>query len=102
MYCVSRVGELVMAMSTKPIITKTIKSISPALPDSYLDSSYATGFGSPAVRKTILRMYRERQPQDFVGWEDKWLAVAKQKPIIVLWGDKDPFITPAYAERFGG
>lgn len=102
MYRTPLLGEILLATSSKLVISRTLKTVSPALPASYIDSSYATGFGSPSVRKTILRMYRERQPQDFVGWEDKWLAFAKRKPVIVLWGDKDPFITPAFAERFGG
>ncbi len=102
MYRTPLLGEILLATSSKPLIRKTLKTVSPALPDSYIDQSYASGFGSPSVRKTILRMYRERNPQDFVGWEDKWLAFAKRKPVIVLWGDKDPFITPAFAERFGG
>jgi pimeloyl-ACP methyl ester carboxylesterase len=96
------VGELLMATSSKPVISSTLKSISPTMPHSYIDSSFSTGFGSPTVRKTILRMYRERQPKDFIGWEDRWLAFAKVKPVIVLWGDKDPFITPDFADRFGG
>jgi pimeloyl-ACP methyl ester carboxylesterase len=95
-------GEVLLATSSRKVISSTLKSISPAMPDSYIDSSFACGFGSPSVRKTILRMYRERQPQDFVGWEDRWLEFAKRKPVIVLWGDKDPFITPAFADRFGG
>ena len=102
MYRTPLLGEILMATSSKMVINKTLKNVSPALPDSYIDSSYGIGLGSPSVRKTILRMYRERQSSDFVGWEDKWLAFAKRKPVIVLWGDKDPFITPAFAERFGG
>src|SRR5262249_50059663 len=90
MYRTPLLGEILMAISSKKVISNTLKSVSPALPDSYIDSSYAFGFGSPSVRKTILRMYRERQSQDFVGWEDRWLAFTGRKPVIVLWGDKDP------------
>lgn len=102
MYRTPLLGEILMATSSKQVIGNTLKSVSPAMPHSYIESSFATGLGSPSVRKAILRMYRERQPRDFVGWEDRWLAFAKQKPVIVLWGDKDPFITPDLAERFGG
>lgn len=102
MYRTPLVGELLLAISSKRMVGGAIKSSAPALPDSYIDSSYATGFGSHKVRETILRMYRERDSRDFLGWEDRWLAFAQRKPVIVLWGDQDPFITPAYAERFGG
>lgn len=102
MYRMPGLGELLLATSNKKVIANTLKSYSPALPDSYLSDSFDAGFGSAAVRRTILRMYRERDSADFVGWEDRWLAYAASKPVIVLWGDKDPFITPGYAERFGG
>lgn len=101
LYRVPVLGEILLGGVSKSMMRKTLKGVSPALPDSYIDSSYATGFGSARVRKTILRMYRERNPKDFVGWEDKLLTILEQKPALVLWGDKDPFITPAYADRFG-
>lgn len=102
LYRVPLLGELLMSSASRSIMAKTLRQVAPALPDEYIDSSYGPGFGSARVRKTMLRMYRERDPQDFVGWEDKLLAVLKQKPSVVLWGDKDPFITPAYADRYVG
>lgn len=101
MYRVPLLGELLVASATRGMMRKTLKSVAPALPDSYIDNSYDTGFGSSSVRKTILRMYRSRSSSDFTGWEDKLLSLLEDKPAIVLWGDKDPFITSAYAERFG-
>jgi pimeloyl-ACP methyl ester carboxylesterase len=101
LYRVPVIGELLVATATRDMMRKTLKGVSPALPDSYIDRSYDTGFGSKLVRKTILRMYRERSSSDFIGWEEKLLTVLEEKPAIVLWGDKDPFITPQYAERFG-
>ena len=101
LYRVPVVGEILVATATRDMMRKTLKGVAPALPDSYIDSSYDMGFGSKSVRKTILRMYRERSSSDFIGWEDKLLSVLEEKPAIVLWGDKDPFITPQYAERFG-
>jgi pimeloyl-ACP methyl ester carboxylesterase len=96
-------GDLLMLMagSSRSMMSKSLKSVSPKLPASYIDSSFASGFGAPAVRRTMLRMYRERNPEDFKGWEDKLLHLLNTKPAIVLWGDQDPFITPDYAERFG-
>lgn len=102
LYRTPLVGELLLAMATRSALHKTLKKVAPDLPDSYIERSYDTGFGSPSVRKTILRMYRERDAKDFAGWEEKLLAVLQQKPAIVLWGDRDPFIDPAYADRFVG
>jgi pimeloyl-ACP methyl ester carboxylesterase len=101
LYRIPVLGEILLRIATKSVMHSTLKNMAPALPDSYIDRSFATGFGSPSVRKTILRMYRERDSKDFIGWEDKLLAVLENKPAIVLWGDRDPFITPAFADRFG-
>jgi haloalkane dehalogenase len=101
LYRLPVVGELLMA-SPKSILTKSIKQYAPALPDSYIEESYAKGFGSAKVRKTILRMYRERNPRtDFVGWDEKAKALMQQKPSMVLWGDQDPFADSAFADMFG-
>ena len=102
LYRVPLIGELLLATTTRSLLRRTLKKVSPNLPDSYIESSYDLGFGSPSVRKTILRMYRSRTSTDFVGWEDKLLALLEHKPAIVLWGDEDPFIDPAYADRFRG
>jgi pimeloyl-ACP methyl ester carboxylesterase len=101
MYRVPVLGELLLASASRSMLRKTLKSIAPAMPDSYIDSSYDSGFGSARVRKTMLRMYRARSSKDFLGWEDRLLKTLEQKPAIVLWGDQDPFITPAYGDRFG-
>ena len=102
LYRMPLVGELLVATATRSTLRKTLKTVAPALPDSYIDRSYDSSFGSPTVRKTILRMYRERASKDFKGWEDKLLAVLGQKPALVLWGDRDPFISPTYAGRYLG
>lgn len=101
LYRLPIMGELMLATATRSMLSKTLKDVSPALPDAYIDSSYDTGFGSPSVRKTILRMYRSRDSKDFLGWEDRMLSVLETKPAIVLWGDKDPFITPDFGDRYG-
>ena len=101
LYRVPLIGELLVATASRDMMKKTLKGVAPTLPDSYIDSSYDSGFGSTKVRKTILRMYRERSSKDFVGWEEKLMTILENKPAIVLWGDKDPFITPDYGDKWG-
>ncbi len=80
----------------------SLEQYAPALPDSYIEESYSVGFGSTKVRKTILRMYRERNPQkDFAGWDEKSKSLMQQKPSMVLWGDRDPFADSTFADKFG-
>src|SRR5258706_5832041 len=89
LYRIPVLGEFLLASGSRSMLRKTLKNAAPALPDSYIDSSYDSGFGSPSVRKTILRMYRARDSKDFIGWEDKLLTLLEQKPALVLLGDRD-------------
>lgn len=102
LYRMPLLGDLLLAGSSKALIVKTMKGFAPALPDDYLDQSYPLGFGSASVRKAILRMYRARDSKDFAGWDDRLLALLQHTPAIVLWGDRDPFIDPSFADWFGG
>lgn len=102
LYRTPLVGELLIATATRSTMRTVLKQCAPALPESYIDHSYDAGFGAPSVRTTILRMYRERTAKDFNGWEDRLLAVLAHTPAIVLWGDRDPFISPTYADRYRG
>lgn len=101
LYRIPVLGEILVGSASRSMMAKTLKDVSPKMPQTYIDSSYDRGFGSPRVRKTILRMYRERASSDFTGWEDKLLKLLNEKPAIVLWGDKDPFISPAYGDKWG-
>lgn len=103
LYRVPVLGELLMlGASNRAMMKRSLKQYAPELPETYIESSHAAGFGSPKTRKTMLRMYRERNPDDFRGWEDRLLAFFQHKPALILWGDRDPFITPAYADRYAG
>jgi pimeloyl-ACP methyl ester carboxylesterase len=101
LYRMPVLGEILLGTSTRSVLRSTLKGISPKMPDSYIDASYDKGFGSARVRKTILRMYRERASSDFAGWDDKLVKILNEKPAIVLWGDKDPFISSAYGDKWG-
>lgn len=95
------VGELAMAlMRSYPAFARSVKSNAPVLDDAHWRATYALSFANPSVRRMTLRMYRALDPRDFVGWEGKLAALARRVPILVLWGDQDPFISPAYADRY--
>jgi pimeloyl-ACP methyl ester carboxylesterase len=53
------------------------------------------------MKKEVLRLYRASDPANFKDWEQKFLALTAAKPTLVIWGDKDPYISPRFAERFG-
>jgi haloalkane dehalogenase len=101
LYRIPVLGEFLIN-TPKAMLKSSLKQFAPALPDWYVDQSYPTGFGSSKVRKTILRMYRERNPaKDFVGWDEKSKKLMQEKPSMVLWGDRDPFAASTFADKFG-
>ena len=56
---------------------------------------------SPRMKNEVLQLYRATSPAAFVGWEDRLRALTAEKPTLVIWGDRDPYIPSRYAERFG-
>jgi pimeloyl-ACP methyl ester carboxylesterase len=52
------------------------------------------------MKKEVLRLYRGVVPANFKSWEDDFLALIRIKPTLVIWGDKDPYVSSRFAERF--
>jgi len=74
-----------------------IRRGSPAMPRDYALLAFAEF--TPATKRHVLRYYRAMSPPVWQGWDTK-LVDAKLKT-QVIWGDKDPFIPSAFADRFG-
>lgn len=95
------VGELGMATMTRASFIKSMVASAPLLSPEHFENVYDLSLRQPSVRRMALRLYRSISHKDFVGWEDRLRTLTSRVPTLVLWGDKDPFIAPAYAERFG-
>lgn len=95
-------GELAMATLTLSSYEKMMRQNAPLLSTAYIRETYAHSLAKPEVRRMMLKLYRSINPKDFVGWEDRLHDFTAHVPTLVLWGDKDPFIAPEYAEQFGG
>ncbi len=54
------------------------------------------------MKSTVLRMYRAFSPKAFRDWEDRYIQLAKDKKVLVVWGGKDPYMPMkfSYTERF--
>jgi pimeloyl-ACP methyl ester carboxylesterase len=94
-------GELGMATMTRASFVKSMLPNAPLLGPEHFGKIYDLSMSRPSVRRMVLRLYRSISPKDFVGWEDRLLALTSRVPTLILWGDKDPYISPEYAERFG-
>ena len=94
-------GEVIMAMVTLPLQEKTMHQNAPLVSPEYVRKAYALSLAKRETRQMMLKLYRSVNPHDFVGREDRLHQLTIHVPTLVLWGDKDPFITPEYAEQFG-
>lgn len=94
-------GELTAYLNNKWLFKQTLKKSSPKLSDNYLNKSFELNRSNPKTHATVLKIYRAMSPIVFKDWEDRYLTLTEQKPILVIWGDKDPFIPLkfGYAER---
>jgi pimeloyl-ACP methyl ester carboxylesterase len=94
-------GELGMATMTLPSYEKMMHKNAPLLSTEYIRKAYALSMAKPETRRMMLKLYRSIDPKDFTGWEDRLHDLTAHIPTLVLWGDKDPFIAPEFAEQFG-
>jgi len=91
-------GELSMLVMNKPMFAQELRRGSPGLPQAHIDQTWA--LVTPRMKKTVLRLYRASNPGNFQTWESNFLALVQKKPTLVIWGDKDPYVSPRFAERF--
>lgn len=94
-------GELSMRAMPRPLFAREMRRVSPGIDDAAIDevrrSMHAT------MRRTTLRVYRAfADPARVFGpWEARLAAAKDAFPTRVVWGDRDPNIPAANAERFG-
>jgi haloalkane dehalogenase len=94
-------GEFMMATVTLSLQEKMMRQNAPLVSPQYVRESYALSLAKPETRRMMLKLYRSVNPKDFIEKEDRLHDLTAHAATLVLWGDKDPFITPEYAEQFG-
>lgn len=94
-------GELGMASVSLASQEKMMRQNAPLVSPEYVREAYALSLAKTETRRMMLKLYRSINPKDFVEREDRLRELTAQVPTLVLWGDKDPFITPEYADQFG-
>jgi pimeloyl-ACP methyl ester carboxylesterase len=91
-------GELSMLAVNRPMFARELRRGSQAISDAHIDRTLA--LMTPRMKKEVLRLYRAADPANFKPWEDSFLALIRAKPTLVIWGDKDPYVSSRFAERF--
>jgi pimeloyl-ACP methyl ester carboxylesterase len=97
-------GEAAMSMMSYSTFKKSVldsNSHDPVFTDDLLRHTYELGFAKPFVRTMTLRYYRALDPRQFAAWQPGLKALVEHVPMLILWGDRDPYIAPMYAERYG-
>jgi pimeloyl-ACP methyl ester carboxylesterase len=92
-------GEMSMAVIYWPLFLKTMKQGSPKLSEGHIRKTYESI--TPQMKRAVLKLYRATDPENFAGWEERLLELTARIPALVLWGDRDPYISRRFAERFG-
>lgn len=95
------VGDLAMAGMTRASFVKRMLARAPDLGAAHFAGLYESWLRQASVRRMMLRLYRSIDFKDFAPWQERLQALTSTVPTLVLWGDRDPFIAPQYAERFG-
>jgi pimeloyl-ACP methyl ester carboxylesterase len=92
-------GDLVMSAVTKSAFAKQLRATAPTI--SAAQARAAGELITPAAKRMALRHYRALDSANFRGWEDRLRELTARVPTLVCWGDRDQFVSPSWAERFG-
>jgi pimeloyl-ACP methyl ester carboxylesterase len=91
-------GELSMLVMSRPMFARELRRGSGRISDEHIDRTWA--LMTPRMKKEVLRLYRATAAANFKDWENEFLALTRTKSTLAIWGDKDPYISSHFAERF--
>lgn len=94
-------GELMQALTNQRGLARELRASSGDVKPAreHIEATYRAFTGR--ARKMVLRLYRGLDPQGFAWWDTELRSFARTVPSLVMWGDQDPYIPSAFAERFG-
>jgi pimeloyl-ACP methyl ester carboxylesterase len=92
-------GELSLAMMNWWLFRREMKRGGPGLDEEYVRRAYEAL--TPATMKMIPKLYRAADPENFAALQDGLEALARTVPMMIVWGELDPFIPACFARRFG-
>lgn len=86
-------GEASLAVMNRPLFAASLRRGSRKLTAAQIDAAYAAV--TPAMKRTVLRIYRALDPVVWRGWDTRLRAAVAQVPTVVAWGAHDPYF-PAW------
>ena len=93
------VGELVMGLTSRWSLRLLSREASPRpgpMPEEFLDEILA--HFDPGTQRAILRLYRSAPPEVLARAGERLGSL--RCPALVVWGDRDPYIPPAFADAY--
>lgn len=91
------VGEIVMAITTRGAFKKALlRGDARPVPEAYIDEMYDTY--DRDTRRTVLKLYRDRPGDDVLEAAARFFHEL-DRPALVVWGAKDPFLPVRHAEQ---
>jgi pimeloyl-ACP methyl ester carboxylesterase len=94
------VGELVMGVTTRTglrLLSREATARPGPMPDEFIDRVMA--HFDHGTQRAILRLYRSA-PEGVLASAGAQLERC-QAPTLVVWGDRDPYIAPGFADAYG-
>lgn len=96
-------GELMQATTTKAAMTNLMRRGRKhyrAMPKDWRDAQWA--HYDKATRAAVLRLYRSASNQDSDDYarEVEHLFAEVDAPVLILWGDRDPYISSWFADVY--
>lgn len=97
-------GELFQATTSKPAVSLLLRRGRPglrAMPKDWRDAQYACL--DKATKAAILRLYRSisNEESDVYARSVAARFAGIEAPVLVLWGDRDPYISSWFADAHG-
>lgn len=94
-----RVGEALMASTTRSVFVAMLKEGNPRpIPSPHVDRMWE--HFDDGTRRTVLALYRDTDPEVLDALAARvGAAVPSRLPVQVVWGDRDPYMSPKQAER---
>lgn len=92
-------GELSMRCMNRWLFSREMRRGGPGLSQAHVSDSFA--LLSPAMKRTILKLYRATDPGNFGDWQAGLQRLVRQVRTMILWGERDPYVDSGYAYRFG-
>jgi pimeloyl-ACP methyl ester carboxylesterase len=95
------VGELIMGATNRWLIGRALKHGS-ALPEAWPGQRIGAVWEQfdQGTQRAILRLHRHTDPARFEAQRERLARLAA--PVLVLWGEQDPWLPISLAERFAG